>query len=271
MLDSLLFSAARVWTFIDEQMLTSASGFFFEVGNRLFLITSRHVLSDEDSAHYPNRIEIEVHTAADNLAASIGFSIPLYRDRKSVWRDGRDSDGVVDVAAIELERDALPSGALVHAFTPAHLPGAADYIEIGSSLLVVGFPLGFHDSLHHMPVVRQAVLASAFGLRFDGHGYFLTDARTHRGTSGAPVVMRVADNAKRFGALPWLLLGVHSSRVDIGSRDLELDEALGLNCAWYSSILPTLVGPRVVAKPAKESPLPTSSPRVQGEGGGEGS
>ena len=56
MLDSLLFSAARVWTFIDEQMLTSASGFFFEVGPRLFLITSRHVLTDEDSGHYPDRI-----------------------------------------------------------------------------------------------------------------------------------------------------------------------------------------------------------------------
>lgn len=270
MLDSLLFSAARVWTFIDDQLLTSASGFYFEVGARLFLITSRHVLSDADSDHHPNRIEIEIHTAADNLAASTGFSIPLYSERKSVWRDGRDSAGVVDVAAIELDRQALPAGAVVQAFTPAHLPSAADRIEIGSSLLVVGFPLGFHDSLHHMPVVRQAVLASAFGLRFDGRGYFLTDARTHRGTSGAPVAMRVADNTERFGALPWLLLGVHSSRVDIGSRDLAQDEALGLNCAWYSNILPTLVGPRVAITPAKEGALITPSPRPRGEGRGEG-
>ena len=267
MLDSLLFSAARVWTFVDEQMLTSASGFFFEVGERLFLITSRHVFTDEDSGHYPNRIEIEVHTSADNLAASTGFSITLYLERKSVWRDGRDSEGVVDVAAIEIERDALPAGAVIHPFTPAHLPAAADYIDIGSSLLVVGFPLGFHDALHHMPVVRQAALASAFGLRFDGHGYFLTDARTHRGTSGAPVVMRVPEKVERFGTLPWLLLGVHSSRVDIGSRDQEVDEALGLNCAWYSSILPTLVGPRVAAKPVKDSPTPAALPRAPEKGG----
>jgi len=46
---------------------------------------------------------------------------------------------------------------------------------------IVGFPLGFHDTLHHLPVVRQAALASSFGLRFPGNGYFLTDARTHRG------------------------------------------------------------------------------------------
>jgi hypothetical protein len=33
---------------------------------------------------------------------------------------------------------------------------------------------------------------------------------------------------------------VHSARLDVGTRDLELDEALGLNCAWYTDILLTL-------------------------------
>jgi hypothetical protein len=85
-------------------------------------------------------------------------------------------------------------------------------------------------------VVRRAGLASCFGLRFGGQGYFLTDGRTHRGTSGAPVVMRAAGRP----SLPWRLLGVHSARLDVGTRDLELDEALGLNCAWYADILLTL-------------------------------
>jgi hypothetical protein len=40
--------------------------------------------------------------------------------------------------------------------------------------------------------------------------------------------------------LPWKLLGVHSARMDMGSRDLQLDESLGLNCAWYADILLTL-------------------------------
>jgi hypothetical protein len=115
-----------------------------------------------------------------------------------------------------------------------------EQVEIGSSLLIVGFPLGFHDTLHHMPVVRRAVLASSFGLRFGGAGYFLTDARTHRGTSGAPVVLRMATENPALGDLPWKLLGVHSARVDAGSRDRDMDEALGLNTAWYADILLTL-------------------------------
>ena len=240
MIESIILTAARVLTFDGRRPLTNASSFFFERNERLFVVTSRHVMIDEPSKHFPDRIEIELHVDEDNLAASTGFSIPLYRNGKSIWRQGLDTAGEIDVAAIEINREALPEKTLYRAFTPAHLHDAADYVEIGTSLLVVGFPLGFHDTLHHMPVVRQAAVASSFGLRFQGKGYFLTDARTHRGTSGAPVVMRVANPAPQLGDLPWMLLGVHSSRVDVGTRDLKLDEALGLNCAWYADILMTL-------------------------------
>lgn len=240
MIESLLLTAARISTFHRRQPLTNASGFFFERDRRLFLITSRHVMLDVPSKHFPDRIEIELHDDPDNMAHSTSFSIPLYRDHKSLWRQGEDTAGAIDVAAIELDRAALPARVVYRAFTPHHLPDRFDQVEVGSSLLVVGFPLGFHDTLHHMPVVRQAVIASSFGLRFQGEGYFLTDARTHRGTSGAPVVMRIAAPDADHGDLPWMLLGVHSARFDVGSRDVEQDEALGLNCAWYADILMTL-------------------------------
>lgn len=240
MIEPLLLTAARISTFQQQLLLTNASGFFFARGERLFLVTSRHVMFDEPSGHFPDRIEIELHTDARNLARSTGFSIPLYRHGRSIWRHALDTAGEIDVAAIELERSALPATAHYTAFTPEHLLDPSEQVEVGTSLLVVGFPLGFHDTLHHMPVARRAGVASSFGLRFQGQGYFLTDARTHRGTSGAPVVMRVASPGHVLNALPWMLLGVHSARIDVGTRDLVLDEALGLNCAWYADILLTL-------------------------------
>ncbi|TMH66182.1 MAG: trypsin-like peptidase domain-containing protein [Betaproteobacteria bacterium] len=240
MIESLLLTATRVFTFEQQRVLTNASGFFFERDARLFLVTSRHVLIDEPSEHLPDRVEIELHIDPDNMASSTGFSIPLYRDGKAVWRQGIDAGGQIDVAVIEIERAALPQTTAYRAFTPAHLYAPLAEIAVGTSLLVVGFPLGFHDTLHHMPVVRHAVVASAFGLRFQGQGYFLTDARTHRGTSGAPVVMRALKLEPAQDEMPWTLLGVHSAVFDVGTRDVNLDEALGLNCAWYADILLTL-------------------------------
>jgi hypothetical protein len=240
MIESLLLSATRILTLEQGNVLTNASGFFFSRGGRLFLVASRHVVIDEPSGHFPDRLEIELHIDPDNLAKSAGFSIPLYLDGGSVWRQGQDKGGEIDVAAIEVNRSALPDNTVYRAFNPEHLYRPPELIEVGTALLVVGFPLGFHDALHHTPIVRHAVVASSFGLRFQGEGYFLTDARTHRGTSGAPVVMRVPNAGTALGDLPWMLLGVHSARLDLATRDLQLDEALGLNCAWFADILLTL-------------------------------
>lgn len=240
MIDSILLTTVKILTFNGCQHLTNATGFFFERDEQLFLVTSSHVLIDESHQHHPDRIEIELHVDTANLTESIGFSIPLFCNGLSAWRNGRDAAGDVDVAIIEIDRHALPRNVVYRAFTPEHLPEHFESIEVGTPILIVGFPLGFHDTMHHLPIVRQAAIASSFGMRFQGQGYFLTDARTHRGTSGAPVIMRIPENQQRPGNLPWRLLGVHSARLDVGTRDLVLDEALGLNCAWYADILMTL-------------------------------
>lgn len=240
MIEPILLCCTRVATFSGERALTGASGFFFERDGRLFLVTSRHVVIDEPSEHHPDRLEIELHLDEAELSRVAVLSLLLYKDGQSVWLQGRDGAGEIDVAVLELDRAVLPPGCVFHAFTPAHLAHSLDAVEVGSPLLVVGYPLGFHDTWYHLPVVRQALIASSFGLRFQGQGYFLTDARTHRGLSGAPVVMRAGKGAP---PLPWTLLGVHSARMDVGTRDLKLDETLGLNCAWYADILLTLTGP----------------------------
>lgn len=248
--EPLLLTATQISTFLGKRLLTKSSGFFFEGDDdRLFLVTSRHVLIDEPSKHFPDRIEIELHTDEDNLTRSSLFSVLLYKQGKSVWRQGCDPAGEIDVAVLELDREALPKSVFLRAFNKSHLQASLPDIEVGTPLLVVGFPMGFHDTLHHLPVVRQAVIASSFGLRFQGQGYFLTDARTHRGTSGAPVVMRAAPADHGDDSLPWKLLGVHSARLDMGPRDEKHDESLGLNCAWYADILLTLIEPRQ-SKPA---------------------
>jgi hypothetical protein len=79
-----------------------------------------------------------------------------------------------------------------------------DEVEVGSALLVVGYPLGFHDVIYHLPVVRHAVIASSFGVdsraraTFDGCAHPPWDQRRSRG-----------DAPGTNPALPWKLLGVY--------------------------------------------------------------
>lgn len=238
--DSLLLTTTQISTYAGNQLLTRASGFFYARGERLFLVTSRHVLLDEATGHTPDRITIAVHAGGDNLTSLVGYSILLYQNGRAVWRQARDGGGEVDVAVLEVSREAFPAAAVIRTFTPEHMVQPGEPVRIGKQLLLVGFPLGFHDTVYHLPVVRHAIVASAFGVRFQGQGFFLTDARAHRGSSGAPVVMASPGGDP---ALPWKLLGVHSSRMDMNSRDQEQDESLGLNCAWYADILDVLTEP----------------------------
>lgn len=236
MIDSLLLTVVKVLTFQAGQALTNATGFFFERNKRLFLVTSRHVVCDEANNHHPDTIRIALHVDSDNVANLVDFDVPLYRAGKSIWVQGTDNAGILDIAMIELERPALPANLVHRAFSPDHLPGDM-HVEVGSPLLVVGVPLGFQDTLHQLPVARHAIVSSCFDLRFQGQGYFLTDARMHRGMSGAPVVMKLNTPDAKNRELPWVLLGVHSARLDVGTRDVTIDEGLGLNCAWFADAL----------------------------------
>jgi hypothetical protein len=240
--DEAIFGVTRVLTFAGEKGLTSASGFFFERDGRLFVVTSRHVLFDGPSDHSPERIEIAVRTDARDLTRLATLSILLYRDGVATWHQARDGGGEVDVAALELDRSHMPADCAIRAFGPQHLPSTLDQFDVGARLAIPGFPLGFFDTLHHLPVVRQASIASYYGVRFQGLGMFLTDARMHRGSSGSPVLAPVAESGTERPR--WRLLGVHSSRMDMASRDTVQDESLGLNCAWYADVLMTLTEPR---------------------------
>lgn len=238
--DAVLLTTTRISTFNGSNPLSGASGFFFRREGRLFLVTNRHVFVDEPSQHHPDRIEVELHTDASDLAQFATFSIPLYRDRTGLWRQASDAAGAVDVAVIEIEAGRLPASTVLHAFDPGHLDPLGEEVAVGDALTVIGFPLGFHDTVHHLAVARSASIASAYGVRFQRQGYFLTDARTHRGSSGAPVLRRRSPHVRDPGALPWQLLGVHSTRMDMRTRDLVEDESLGLNCVWYADVLMTL-------------------------------
>lgn len=233
----MLLAVTQVQTLLGAQPLTSASGFFFRRNGRLFLITSRHVLFDAPSGHAPDHVRFSCHVHPRDLTRVEHPRVPLYADGRAAWHQAQDSGGDIDVAALEISPRHIPQPHAMQAFGVEDIANGSPVCDVGDSLAIPGYPMGFHDTVHHLPVVRSASIASAYGVRFQGRGHFLTDSRTHRGSSGAPVLLHEADAGS---GRRWRLLGVHASRMDMGGRDAALDESLGLNCAWYADILLTL-------------------------------
>lgn len=240
--EEVLLSTVRIATFRGSEALSGASGFFFRREERLYLVSNRHVFCDPASRHFPDRFEIGLHTDAQDLARGALFSIPLHRDGRAAWREAVDGAGTVDLAVIEIQVPQLPAPVLIHAFGPEHLDANGEDVTVGDAVIVVGFPLGLHDTVHQLPVARSATIASAYGVRFQRQDFFLTDARTHLGSSGSPVLRRRGDRSNDGSLQAWQLLGVFSTRLDMGGRDRVADESLGLNGVWYADVLQALTG-----------------------------
>lgn len=74
MTEAILLSTTRVMTSRNRQVLTAASGFYFASGDRLFLVTNRHVLCSEASQLAASGF---VHLVLGSDAVLAGFMVGL--------------------------------------------------------------------------------------------------------------------------------------------------------------------------------------------------
>jgi S1-C subfamily serine protease len=113
-------------------------------------------------------------------------------------------------------------------------------IAPGDELMVIGYPLGFYDSLHNYPIVRTGAVASAYPIPFQGKPLFLVDARLAPGTSGSPVITKPSivqrtSTATMYGTTAVYFLGVNSAEVS--------PSGTGLNTIWYAKEVKTITDP----------------------------
>lgn len=238
---------AKILTFNGDRPLTNATGFFFLHEGFLYLITARHVVRNEAVRHSPDRLQVSLHSDARNLQQRTELTIPLFVDGVPQWYEPLDNAGI-DVAAVSVNDPCVLNDHFIATFSADDIADRETPIPLGQNVLIPGFPLGFHDTLNNLPIVRSAIVASCFAYPFKGEPYFLTDARLHRGMSGSPVIARWGDPGASGGGA-WKLLGVHSSSLDVSDRDPQLDERLALNTTWYASLIPRMIPAQISRAP----------------------
>jgi hypothetical protein len=129
---------------------------------------------------------------------------------------------------------------------------AADLEDLncGEPVWFVGYPDGWRDELHNLPLMRTGSIASLPRLSFDGRSEFVIDAQAFPGSSGSPVFARFGDMVKLVGVLTETGKSdspVRGAPPSLGT--LSVEEVIGLGIVIRGTqLLPLLDAVRVDVK-----------------------
>lgn len=220
----------------------SATGFFYSNLDQKFLVTNRHVVRDEINRIYPDNLAIRVHSNRTDTRQNDDLEIPLYDDGKELWLEHPQLGKNADLVALRLN-DVLKSNHMITGISSGNFLPNEILLSVGEGTMILGFPLGFHDDINNLPVLRSGMIASPYPTPFRGNPFFLIDARLHEGISGSPVfskpknIFRKKDGNIVLTGDTYYFLGVISSAFPPNSGD----NPLGLNVVWYAYLIQEIV------------------------------
>lgn len=239
----LLLTVAIIAQVQGGNIVGSATGFFYLKNDRLFLVTNKHVFKDNAKNLAPETFVLRLHTDVNDLKRNSEFSVKLYDNGKPLWMV-HSTESNADVAVIELSKQDI-ARYVIKAFSKENFLPANLVLNPGEDVFVMGYPLSFHDNKNNLPILRNAFIASAYGIDFQGLPLFLTDANLHPGTSGSPVITKPKNtwqddkgNTNVIAGTNYYLIGIHSGTVN---KDMTGGTEIGLGAAWYSRLIEEII------------------------------
>ena len=259
------------------QRSAQGSGFFYGVSGQgdpdgpkwqwvpieIWVITNRHVVLPRLDGVETHPSSITVHLRRWDASGRPSWAGVVLSGDDMAERVKLHPNERVDVAAINLSEllgQELKSNegrftyASPYCLDSGHLArnNLEIQIEASSDVLVVGYPRGFYDDVNLFPIVKSGIVASRWGVGFQGDPCFLIDAKLFPGSSGSVVISKPIDMVVKDGQVlvlkdddkAFALLGVFSSEpvaqtapVTVG--DLTISQTLGydLGVVWYADLI----------------------------------
>jgi hypothetical protein len=252
-----------VWLLRGTQPVSQGTGFFFASTTpsneieTVFLVTNYHVITGHappSRSRNGDHIRLILHRNQDDLRDVQAVDLPLYDERDQPLWITSDRTPNADVVLVPLPRQAYERIRLL-VFTEAHTRGDIR-IRPSSGATLLGYPFGFYDTTHYLPVWKTGHIASEPDVDFEGRPVFLVDVSAFPGMSGSPVLVvangiyEAQDGSMRTGHV-LKLLGIFSSmpvvrqtRPSIDPLDAQssrtVDTSLQLGYVWKASVIAEL-------------------------------
>lgn len=266
-MNEIIFSIVMLFQVSNGNVFSTATGFFYESNGKKFLITNRHVV-DFSSTDSSAKLVVKIHTDKRDLSKFKTVEIPLVKDRKITWLGYSNPE--IDAVAIPLENIDI-SNTVINTLSNKNFPPQGLELEVGSELLVIGYPRGFTDKINQLPIAKNCIVSTPIEIPFDGKPYFLMDGNLFPGMSGSPVITKASSTHNINGGLSFsnstqfFFMGIHSASFykEIGIKEnpiyiLEngeikikgfnnepVKENLSLQTCWYNGIIEELTTQKI--------------------------
>ena len=227
----------------------------------MWLVTNRHVLIPKvrDREISPSKVTFNLRKF--NESGLLDWDpIVLSLDEIGTLAKFHQDDSI-DIAMInisELIHSRLKSGGkyvVPYVLSADNFAGKNNIeVETSSDILVVGYPRGFYDSVNLFPIVKTGIIASRWGVGFEGQPYFLIDAKLFPGSSGSVVISKPIDTVIKNGRImhskekQFAFLGVFSGEpemeenpVEIGDLTITRKSGFDLGIVWYAELVEDII------------------------------
>ncbi|HEY7475105.1 MAG TPA: serine protease [Vicinamibacterales bacterium] len=229
--------------------VSQGTGFFFASTtpdgkvDTVFLVTNYHVVTGHaplsTEARTGDRIWFVMHQDPADLTKVRPIELALYDARRQPIWVASESHPAADIVLVPLPPRTY-AGIVPLVFTEAHTRTDIK-IRPTAGATLLGYPFGFYDQKHYLPIWKTGHVASEPNVDFEGRPAFLVDVSAFPGMSGSPVlavangVYETENGQLRSGRL-WRLLGVFSKMPVAGERDTNLQ----LGYVWKATLIAEL-------------------------------
>jgi hypothetical protein len=247
-----------------QQAIQQGTGFFFAATksdgtpDTVFLVTNYHVVTGRPplskEAGLGDQVQFLIHEDRADVAKVRHLQLPLYdTQHEPLWITSQSAPEA-DLVLLPIPPSAY-AGVSLYVFTETHTHGDIK-MRPTSGATLLGYPYGFADTAHDLPVWKTGHVASEPSVDFDNLPVFLVDVSAFPGMSGSPVlavangIYENEDGQMRTGRV-LKLLGIFSAMPVVremksgaiasdGSPAIATETALQLGYVWKAALIADL-------------------------------
>jgi hypothetical protein len=123
------------------------------------------VVRDDAQNVIPDTSRLHLHTNPSDVSTSADFDIPLYNGTQRLWKI-HVTHPEADIAAIKLDKQEIENRFFVKAWSSQQFLSKHYPLDPGEDIFIMGYPLGVYDTKNNLPIFRNAMIASSYGVPF---------------------------------------------------------------------------------------------------------